>query len=98
MSFEQVNEVVAALRYVLGTGDSNTSPRDYTLEMQNVLRMANQVAQRWGAKSVDVPHLWYAVLHSNQYVLEQVIERCCGLASSALWKEIENLLLSFRQA
>ena len=71
-----LDDVVRAMRFVLGKGsDSGQDPMGYTLELQNILQIACDLAEDSDADSVDLPHLWLALLSRERELLGQVLKQ-----------------------
>jgi hypothetical protein len=73
------DEIVQAIHYVLNQDSKSslvlTHPLDHTLEMKNTLKMARDEADQGGATSIDLPHLWLALLMTTPGLLVQIFER-----------------------
>lgn len=49
------------------------APTEYTLPLQHVLQVAADLAGAARADTIDVPHLWMALLQEEHGILAQVL-------------------------
>lgn len=72
-----LQSLAQALSTILGQATTNSyEPTAYTLPLQRVLQVAADVAGAARADTIDVPHLWLALVKEEHSVLSQLLEQC----------------------
>ena len=72
-----LTSLAQALRTILGEVTTNNhEPSEHTLPLQHVLQVAADVAGAARADTIDVPHLWIALVKEEHGVLSQLLEQC----------------------
>lgn len=68
--------IVQTMHNVLGKGNNDNaySSIEKTLGLENVLQTANDLAIDYGTNSIDLPHLWIALLQNKDSLLVQILE------------------------
>ena len=79
-----------SIRTILGEATTNNhEPTEYTLPLQHVLQIAADVAGAARDDTIDVPHLWIALMKEEHGVLSQLLEQC-GVDRLHLLEQMEE--------